>query len=94
MSVSQAKQTLPSTRDSIESTRIAASSEALFLKRLLYLKASIDNESTLNTCSVPFDQEKLGDTASPDQLLHDTQAIISGIGSMDGINSYTFSDMN
>jgi len=42
------------------------------LKRLLYLKASIDNESTINTFSVPFEQEKQRDVASPDQLLLDT----------------------
>lgn len=34
------------------------SSDILFLKRLLYLKAAIDNESTLNTFSVPFEQDK------------------------------------
>ena len=44
------------------------SSEILFLKRLLYLKASIDNESTLNTFSVPFEQEKRKEVASPSQL--------------------------
>ena len=37
------------------STRVAGTSEILFLKRLLFLKASIDNESTLNTFSVQFE---------------------------------------
>ena len=39
------------------------SSEILFLKRLLYLKASIDNESTINAFSVPFQEEKARDAA-------------------------------
>lgn len=34
---------------------IPSSNDILFLKRLLYLKASIDNEATLNTFSVPFE---------------------------------------
>jgi hypothetical protein len=40
---------------------IPSSNDILFLKRLLYLKASIDNEATLNTFSVPFEQEKMRD---------------------------------
>ena len=40
--------------------------DILFLKRLLYLKASIDNETTLNTFSVPFEQERIRDLAHPD----------------------------
>ena len=35
--------------------KLPSSSEVLFLKRLLYLKASIDNESTINAMSVPFE---------------------------------------
>jgi len=58
-------------RDSHASTRVPGSNEILFLKRLLFLKASIDNEATLNTFSVPFEQEKIRDAASPDQLLLD-----------------------
>lgn len=42
-------------------SNIPTSSDILFLKRLLYLKASIDNEATLNTFSVPFEQEKQRD---------------------------------
>ena len=38
-----------------------ASCEVLFLKRLLFLKAAIDNESTLNTNTVPFEQEKFSE---------------------------------
>ena len=62
-------------------SRIPSSSEILFLKRLLYLKASIDNESTLNALQVPFEQEKMRDLASPDQINIDTQAVLSGRGS-------------
>lgn len=62
-------------------SRIPSSSEILFLKRLLYLKASIDNESTLNALQVPFEQEKMRDMASPDQINIDTQAVLSGRGS-------------
>lgn len=53
------------------------SNEVLFLKRLLYLKASIDNESTLNTMSVPFEQEKLRDNAPNDYKMIDTNAVMS-----------------
>ena len=60
------------------SGRVPGTSEILFLKRLLYLKASIDNESTLNTFSVPFEQERARDVATPEQLLLDTQAVLSG----------------
>lgn len=65
----------PSGRGQPEATtsaRIPGTSEILFLKRLLYLKAAIDNEATLPTFSVPFEQEKARDAASPDQLLLDT----------------------
>jgi len=72
---------------SATSTRVPGTSEILFLKRLLFLKASIDNESTLNTFSVPFEQEKARDIASPDQLMIDTHAVLSGRGSM-GLDSY------
>ena len=65
-------------RESMASNRVPGTTEILFLKRLLYLKASIDNESTLNTFSVPFEQEKMRDHASPDQLLLDTNAVLSG----------------
>ena len=51
--------------------------DVLFLKRLLYLKASIDNEQTLNTYTVPFQEEKQRDQASPDQLMLNTAAITS-----------------
>lgn len=60
-----------------------SSSEVLFLKRLLYLKASIDNESTLNAFSVPFEQEKLRDMASPEQLMMDTTKVGSQKTSID-----------
>ena len=59
-----------------------ASSEILFLKRLLYLKASIDNESTLNNFSVPFEQEKTRDLASASQLMLDTQGVTTKRGSV------------
>ena len=52
------------------------------MKRLLFLKASIDNEATLNAMSVPFEQEKKRDVASPEQLMIDTQAILSGKSDM------------
>jgi hypothetical protein len=56
------------------------SSEILFLKRLLYLKASIDNESTLNTYSVPFEQEKRKELASPSQLRLNSNAFNNHTG--------------
>ena len=62
--------------------KVPATSEILFLKRLLYLKASIDNEQTLNALTVPFEQERQRDQASPDQLMLDTQAVLSGRGSI------------
>lgn len=61
---------------------LPSSSEVLFLKRLLYLKASIDNESTLNTMSVPFEQEKKRDQAPVDQLMLDTAGVMSGKSSL------------
>lgn len=63
-------------------SKVPATSEILFLKRLLYLKASIDNEQTLNALTVPFEQERQRDQASPDQLMLDTQAVLSGRGSI------------
>ena len=74
-------------------TRTPATSEILFLKRLLYLKASIDNESTLNTFSVPFEQEKRRDLASASNLMIDTNAVISGRGSA-GLDSLQREQIN
>jgi hypothetical protein len=74
-------------------TRTPATSEILFLKRLLYLKASIDNESTLNTFSVPFEQEKRRDLASASNLMIDTNAVISGRGSA-GLDSLQRDQIN
>lgn len=51
--------------------------DVLFLKRLLYLKASIDNEPTVSTYAVPFQEEKLRDRASPEQLMLNTAAVTS-----------------
>ena len=34
-------------------------SDILFLKRLLFLKATLDNEATMNSFAVPFEEEKL-----------------------------------
>lgn len=67
---------------SSNANKVPATSEILFLKRLLYLKASIDNEQTLNALTVPFEQEKQRDHAAPDQLMLDTQAVLSGRGSV------------
>ena len=72
----------PSIPTTPAASRIPGTSEILFLKRLLYLKASIDNEQTLNTLTVPFEQEKLRDNAMPDQLMLDTNAVLSGKGSI------------
>ena len=55
------------------------------MKRLLYLKASIDNEQTLNALTVPFEQEKARDHAAPDQLMLDTNAELSGRGSIGAV---------
>lgn len=54
---------------------VPGTSEILFLKRLLYLKAAIDNEQTLNTFSVPFSQEQKRDTAPQEMLVFDTGEI-------------------
>ena len=62
--------------------KMPTSSDVLFLKRLLYLKASIDNEPTLNSMSIPFEQEKVRDNAGAEQLMIDTNAIISGKSSV------------
>lgn len=58
-------------------TKLPGTSEILFLKRLLYLKASIDNETTLNAMSVPFEQEKLRDMSSPDQVMFSSDGVLS-----------------
>lgn len=34
------------------------SNDILFLKRLLFLKASLDNETQFNSFAVPFEEEK------------------------------------
>lgn len=47
--------TLPPMSQKTQGNQLPSSSEVLFLKRLLYLKASIDNESTINAMSVPFE---------------------------------------
>jgi hypothetical protein len=56
----------------------AGTGEVLFLKRLLFLKASIDNESTLNTFSVPFEQEKMRDVATESKLMIKNEGVASG----------------
>jgi hypothetical protein len=71
-------------------SKMPSSNEVLFLKRLLYLKASIDNESTLNTMSVPFEQEVRRDSAPHDQRMIDTNAIMSDRRSIDN-NAYEYS---
>ena len=75
------------TKSSMGANKMPSTSEVLFLKRLLYLKASIDNESTLNTMSVPFEQEKRRDLAPVDQLMLDTQGVMSGKSSMGTIKA-------
>ena len=47
------------------------------MKRLLYLKASIDNETTLNAMSVPFEQEKQRDLANPEQLMLQSDTVLT-----------------
>ena len=63
------------TRDKTEISQVAP--DVLFLKRLLYLKASIDNEPTVSTYAVPFQEEKMRDQASPEQLMLNTAAVTS-----------------
>ena len=58
-----------------KSSNQPGSSDILFLKRLLYLKASIDNDVGLNTFSVPFQEEKVRDNARPEQLMFDTNIV-------------------
>ena len=57
------EQKVASKNSTSAASKLPGTSEILFLKRLLYLKASIDNETTLNAMSVPFEQEKLRDMA-------------------------------
>ena len=59
---------------------IPNSSDILFLKRLLYLKASIDNEATLNAFSVPLEQENRRDSAPHEQLMIHPDDILSKKG--------------
>ena len=82
------------TKSSMAPNKMPSTSEVLFLKRLLYLKASIDNESTLNTMSVPFEQEKRRDHAPVDQLMLDTQGVMSGKSSMGTIKAGNMLDYN
>ena len=49
------------------SSDVPHSGDILFLKRLLFLKASIDNEATINPYSVPLAQEQQRDNAGLDQ---------------------------
>jgi len=58
---------------------LPSTSEILFLKRLLYLKASIDNESTLNAFSVPFEQEKRRESANPDEMRLNVGSVVSQV---------------
>lgn len=41
--------------NSLNSPRISGPADMLFLKRLLYLKASIDTDQTIQTYSVPLE---------------------------------------
>ena len=47
----------------------------------------------MNTFSVPFEQEKQRDAASPDQLVLDPHAVLSGKGSSNGDESYANCNM-
>ena len=71
------KQKMASQAPSSGTTKLPGTSEILFLKRLLYLKASIDNETTLNAMSVPFEQEKLRDMSSPEHLMLSSDGVLS-----------------
>lgn len=71
------KQKAVSAAQSTNTTKLPGTSEILFLKRLLYLKASIDNETTLNAMSVPFEQEKLRDMSSPEHLMFSSDGVLS-----------------
>ena len=54
--------------NSIYSPRVSNNSEMLFLKRLLYLKASIDTDQSIHTYSVPLEQEKKMGLATAEEL--------------------------
>ena len=62
----------------------------------MFLKASLENESTMDTMSVPFEGEKVRDNATESQLLLDSKAVFSkqsgrntsqGLDSL-GMNNY------
>jgi|TARA_B110000285_G_C15114269_1_gene613119 hypothetical protein len=59
ISFSKSRDLSPKSKDKGEMNQVAP--DVLFLKRLLYLKASIDNEPTVSTYAVPFQEEKLRD---------------------------------
>lgn len=69
-------------------SKMPGTSDVLFLKRLLYLKASIDNETTLNAMSVPFEQEKQRDMASPEQLMLHSDGVMSQARNSAGAATY------
>lgn len=66
MSFQRASRDLSPNRNKDKTDLSQVAPDVLFLKRLLYLKASIDNEPTVSTYAVPFQEEKLRDQASPE----------------------------
>ena len=61
----------------MNSGRLSGTSEMLFLKRLLYLKASIDSEKVIHTYSVPFAGEKRMGQATGEELGISTGGVLS-----------------
>jgi hypothetical protein len=61
ISFSNGRDLSPNNRSKDKGELSQVAPDVLFLKRLLYLKASIDNEPTVSTYAVPFQEEKLRD---------------------------------
>lgn len=54
-------------------------SDILFLKRLLFIKASLDNEQSISNFAVPFDEDKTFQMKTFEKKLQDIEAARTGI---------------
>ena len=50
---------------------MTGSNDILFLKRLLFLKATLDNEITVNNFNIPFGEESLPKPPLDNNLFHE-----------------------
>ena len=51
----------------------------MFLKRLLFIKASLDNEQSISNFAVPFDEDKTFQMKTFEKKLADIEAARTGI---------------